>query len=99
MSAEHRPHSIRVVAEALSCNHKWKMNTRAETECEECGTIERWEGGFLIETTHPALRDLEEQLRSAETTLAHAEAFIEHQDMSYRWAEWCEGRDPVKAAK
>ena len=37
---------------------------------------------------------LQEQLRTTETTLAHAEAFIEHQDMSYRWAEWCEGRDP-----
>lgn len=38
---------------------------------------------------------LVEQLQSAETTLAHAEAFIEHQDMSYRWAEWCEGRNPA----
>ena len=28
-----------------------------------------------------------------ETTLAHAEAFIEHQGMSYRWGEWCEGRE------
>lgn len=44
-----------------------------------------------------ALLSLEEQLRTAETTLAHAEAFIEHQDMSYRWAEWCEGRDPNPA--
>lgn len=38
---------------------------------------------------------LEEQLRTAETTLAHAEEFIEHQDMSYRWSEWCEGRNPA----
>ena len=37
---------------------------------------------------------LKERLKCAETTLAHAEAFIEHQDMNYRWAEWCEGRDP-----
>lgn len=85
MSAEHRPHSIRVVAEALSCNHKWKMNTRAETECEECGTIERWEGGFLIETTHPALRDLEEQLESAYQALKAYQAIF---------AAW-EGRESI----
>lgn len=32
-------------------------------------------------------------LVALETTLAHAETFIEHQGMSYRWAEWCEGRE------
>lgn len=36
----------------------------------------------------------QEQLESAETFSAHAEAFIEHMDMGYRWAEWCEGLDP-----
>lgn len=39
-------------------------------------------------------RGLKEQLESAERTLAHAEEFIASQDMSYRWSEWCEGRDP-----
>ena len=39
-----------------------------------------------------------EQLEAAETTLAHALDFIEHQDMNYRWAEWCEGRNPSTPA-
>ena len=41
------------------------------------------------------LLDMEGKYLDAANTLAHAEEFIEHQDMSYRWAEWCEGRDPA----
>lgn len=49
-----------------------------------------------IEMLNERVTRLEEQLRTAETTLAHAEEFIEHQGMSYRWVEWCEGRNPAQ---
>ena len=36
------------------------------------------------------VRDLIEQLRSAEAHGAQAEAFIVHMDMGYRWVKWLE---------
>ena len=56
---------------------------RADVLAEEYRGTYLWE---QLDKAKARIADLEEQLRSAETTLAYAEEFIEHQDMSYRWA-------------
>lgn len=60
-----------------------KLNERVELRAEEDSIYRVYDAEV-------------ERRQQAETTLAHAEAFIEHMDMGYRWAEWCEGRNPSR---
>lgn len=48
-----------------------------------------------IKELEEQLEALQEQYRVLDLSFHHAEEFIEHMDMSYRWAEWCEGRNPA----
>ena len=76
----------------MASDSKRHSTPRADVLAEEYRGTYLWE---QLDKAKARIADLEEQLRSAETTLAYAEEFIEHQDMSYRWAEWCEGRNPA----
>lgn len=96
MSGVPKPHSVQDDIEAV----RWALKGYQQPLALEA--LARLEEQYEVmeenlKAYQRTILELKEQLEAAETTLAHAEAFIKHQDMSYRWAEWCEGRDLIPA--
>ena len=88
MPTDLKRHSIAALADAI----------RESRAVYVPGTPEKYPEAELLGLTILDAEAIYEQLEAAETTLAHALDFIEHQDMNYRWAEWCEGRNPSTPA-